>query len=182
MKIHALVDADGRPVKLELTAGQAADAPMAEKLPSDLQPAQRSWPIRHMIPTQFATSPSNANAGRTFLQKPIANRPSASAVGSIVSLISSSGSSIVANRCAAWPLDMIDALTTTLSRSSSLRQGYGLHHLMGVRFLAEHRCDHANLPNKTTEIKIGCSAGNRMLQTPNSKSVRMKVETAQSNI
>ncbi len=37
-KIHALVDADGRPVRLELTAGQAADAPMAEKLLSDLRP------------------------------------------------------------------------------------------------------------------------------------------------
>jgi transposase len=29
-KIHALVDADGLPVRLELTAGRAADAPMAE--------------------------------------------------------------------------------------------------------------------------------------------------------
>ncbi|MBW9089025.1 transposase [Rhizobium wenxiniae] len=37
-KIHALVDADGRPVRLELTAGQAAYASMAEKLLSDLQP------------------------------------------------------------------------------------------------------------------------------------------------
>ena len=37
-KIHALVDAEGRPVRLELTAGQAGDAPMAEKLLCDLQP------------------------------------------------------------------------------------------------------------------------------------------------
>jgi transposase len=37
-KIHALVDADGLPVRLELSAGQAADAPMAEKLLSDMQP------------------------------------------------------------------------------------------------------------------------------------------------
>ncbi|WP_343316097.1 IS5 family transposase [Brucella sp. BE17] len=37
-KIHALVDADGLPVSLELTAGQAADASMAEKLLSDVQP------------------------------------------------------------------------------------------------------------------------------------------------
>ncbi|MGQ3212463.1 transposase [Shinella sp.] len=37
-KIHALVDADGLPVRLELSAGQAADAPMAEKLLSDIQP------------------------------------------------------------------------------------------------------------------------------------------------
>ena len=31
-KIHALVDAEGRPVRLELTAGQAGDAPVATKL------------------------------------------------------------------------------------------------------------------------------------------------------
>lgn len=37
-KIHALVDADGRPVRLELTAGEAADAPAPEKLLSDLRP------------------------------------------------------------------------------------------------------------------------------------------------
>lgn len=37
-KIHALVDAEGRPVRMELTAGQAADAPIAERLLSDLQP------------------------------------------------------------------------------------------------------------------------------------------------
>jgi transposase len=37
-KIHALVDAEGRPVRIELTAGQAADAPVAEKLLCDLQP------------------------------------------------------------------------------------------------------------------------------------------------
>ncbi len=37
-KIHALVDADGRPVRLELTAGQSADAPMAEKLLNDPRP------------------------------------------------------------------------------------------------------------------------------------------------
>ncbi|TQX82753.1 transposase [Rhizobium sp. rho-13.1] len=36
-KIHALVDADGRSVRLKLTAGQAADVPMAEKLLSDLR-------------------------------------------------------------------------------------------------------------------------------------------------
>jgi transposase len=31
-KIHALVDAEGRPVRLELSAGQAGDAPMATRL------------------------------------------------------------------------------------------------------------------------------------------------------
>ncbi|QXC52299.1 transposase (plasmid) [Agrobacterium salinitolerans] len=32
------MDADGRSVRMELTAGQAADAPMAEKLLSGLRP------------------------------------------------------------------------------------------------------------------------------------------------
>ncbi len=37
-KIHALVDAEGRPVRLELTAGQAGDAPMAAKLLDTVAP------------------------------------------------------------------------------------------------------------------------------------------------
>ena len=37
-KIHALVDAEGRPVCLELTAGQAGDAPMAAKLLNTVAP------------------------------------------------------------------------------------------------------------------------------------------------
>ena len=35
-KIHALVDAEGRPVKLMLTPGQAGDAPAAASLLEDL--------------------------------------------------------------------------------------------------------------------------------------------------
>ncbi len=37
-KIHALVDADGRPVRLELTPGQAGDAPVAAALLETLAP------------------------------------------------------------------------------------------------------------------------------------------------
>ena len=55
-KIHALVDAEGRPVRLELTAGQAADAPMAEKLLSDLKPGA----------TLLADRAYDTNAIRTF--------------------------------------------------------------------------------------------------------------------
>jgi transposase len=36
-KIHALVDADGRPVRLILTPGQAGDAPVAPDLLTDLR-------------------------------------------------------------------------------------------------------------------------------------------------
>ena len=37
-KIHALVDAEGRPVRLELTPGQAGDAPVAATLLETLAP------------------------------------------------------------------------------------------------------------------------------------------------
>jgi transposase len=37
-KIHALVDADGRPIRLELTPGQAGDAPVAATLLETLAP------------------------------------------------------------------------------------------------------------------------------------------------
>ena len=57
-KIHALVDAEGRPIRLELTAGQAADAPMAEKLLSDLRPGS----------TLLADKAYDTNAIRTFVE------------------------------------------------------------------------------------------------------------------
>ena len=37
-KIHALVDAEGRPIRLELTPGQAGDAPVAASLLKALAP------------------------------------------------------------------------------------------------------------------------------------------------
>ena len=37
-KIHVLVDAEGRPVRVALTAGQAHDAPVAQALLADLAP------------------------------------------------------------------------------------------------------------------------------------------------
>lgn len=75
-KIHALVDADGLPVRLELTAGQAADAPMAEKLLSDLQPgttilADKAYDtdaIRNFARQRkcWANIPAKANRKQTF--------------------------------------------------------------------------------------------------------------------
>jgi transposase len=37
-KIHALVDAEGRPIDLVLTAGQAGDAPIGRQLLAHLEP------------------------------------------------------------------------------------------------------------------------------------------------
>jgi transposase len=59
-KIHALVDAEGRPVRLELTAGQAGDAPMAEKLLSDLKPGS----------TLLADRTYDTDAIRSFAKEP----------------------------------------------------------------------------------------------------------------
>lgn len=75
-KIHALTDAEGRPVRLELTAGQAADAPMAEKLLADLQPgatllADKAYDtdaIRDFARDRnaWANIPAKANRRKTF--------------------------------------------------------------------------------------------------------------------
>lgn len=75
-KIHALTDAEGRPVRLELTAGQAADAPMAEKLLTDLQPgatllADKAYDtdaIRDFARDRnaWANIPAKANRRKTF--------------------------------------------------------------------------------------------------------------------
>ena len=37
-KIHALVDAEGRPIRLKLTPGQAGDAPVGTEFVADLDP------------------------------------------------------------------------------------------------------------------------------------------------
>ncbi|MFB4374934.1 IS5 family transposase [Agrobacterium sp. CR_3] len=75
-KIHALVDADGLPVRLALTAGQAADAPMAEKLLSDIRPgttllADKAYDtdaIRNFAKQRkcWANIPAKANRKQTF--------------------------------------------------------------------------------------------------------------------
>lgn len=75
-KIHALTDAEGRPVRLALTAGQAADTPMAEKLLADLQPgatllADKAYDtdaIRDFARDRnaWANIPAKANRRKTF--------------------------------------------------------------------------------------------------------------------
>jgi transposase len=75
-KIHALVDAEGRPVRIELTAGQAADAPVAEKLLCDLRPgsillADKAYDtdaIRSLAKSRksWANIPAKINRKQTF--------------------------------------------------------------------------------------------------------------------
>lgn len=50
-EIHAVVDADGRPIGVDLTAGQAHDSRMAEPMLRDIATAQSYWQIgvRHQL-------------------------------------------------------------------------------------------------------------------------------------
>ena len=75
-KLHALVDAEGRPVRLELTAGQAADAPMAQRLLDAVAPgatviADKAYDtdgIRSFVASRkaWANIPPKANRRGTF--------------------------------------------------------------------------------------------------------------------
>ena len=75
-KIHAAVDAEGRPIRLELTAGQAGDAPMAERLLQETAPgatvlADKAYDIdgiRAFVAARhaWANIPAKANKKKTF--------------------------------------------------------------------------------------------------------------------
>ena len=75
-KIHALVDAEGRPVRLHLSEGQASDCkqaePLLEHLPEDsillADKAYDSDAIRSMVEAAgaFANIPAKANRKRSF--------------------------------------------------------------------------------------------------------------------
>lgn len=122
-KIHALVDADGLPVRLELSAGQAADAPMAEKLLSDIKPGS----------TLLADKAYDNDAIRNFAKqrkcwaisppKPTANRPPVSVAGYIANAIWWSVSSIASNRGVVWQRDTTDVQIITLPGSNLPRRG-----------------------------------------------------------
>ena len=75
-KIHALVDAEGKPVRLELSPGQAADAPRAASLLEAVEPgatvlADKAYDtdgIRSLVASKqaWANIPPKANRKKTF--------------------------------------------------------------------------------------------------------------------
>ena len=79
-KIHALVDADGRPVRLALTAGQAGDAPAAGGLLEDLSDGATLFADR-AYDTPSAPSPRSAAPGPTSRLARSGKTRSASAAG-----------------------------------------------------------------------------------------------------
>lgn len=124
-KIHALVDAEGRPVRLELTAAKPAMHQWLRNCSLIYNPDRRFSLTGHMIQTPSGTSPENASPGQTYQRRSTARKSSASAAGSIASATSSSGSLMVSNRCGDWQPDTTGAQTTTWPHSNWQPSEYG---------------------------------------------------------
>ncbi len=65
-KIHALVDAEGRPMRLELTPGQAHDGAMAAVFLPISSRVRSFWPIAPTTVTRSARRPKHAPFGPIF--------------------------------------------------------------------------------------------------------------------
>ena len=78
-KIHAVVDADGLPVGLGLTPGEAHDTRLCSVLLTGLHQEQCCWQIADMTPTGSGTSPARTARGQTSRPNEIARSRSASA-------------------------------------------------------------------------------------------------------
>ena len=111
-KIHALVDAEGLPISLKITEGQAHDGASADDMIEASAPARPCWPIGPMIPTPCA---SLAERGACANVKPIAARKtsSPSANGSIASATRSNASSTKSNTTVRSPPATTNATTTS---------------------------------------------------------------------
>jgi hypothetical protein len=114
-KIHAVVDSNGLPVQLALTAGEARDNRLAGKLLSRLKSGTICWQTEDMMPTGSEPLPPRKAYGPTSHQSAIAIAQSASA------RISMSGSSTRSNSVEESLLVTTSSRPTT-SRSCSLHQ------------------------------------------------------------
>ena len=120
-KIHAVVDTNGLPVRLALTAGEAHDNRLAGKLPSRLQSGTMLLADRL---DQSSCSPAQ-RPGRISHRKEIGQRRYASVRISTVRAIWLNGSSIRSNSVGASRRATINSLPTTWPSSSSRQYGSG---------------------------------------------------------
>jgi transposase len=102
-KIHAVVDADGRPIRLALTAGQAHDGRMAEPMLQDISKGAILLADKAYDTNACENSQSKSRPGQMFPPRPVARAASPSAHGSIDSAIWSSVSSANSNSSEASP-------------------------------------------------------------------------------
>ena len=126
IKTHALVDADGRPIRLDLTPGQAGDAPAAGSLLENLAPVATLIADRACDANAIRNAQPKAAHGPTSRRARSARAASPSRPGSIAGETSSSASSTPSSNSAAWPHDTTGTPRTTSPPSSSPPSASGL--------------------------------------------------------
>jgi hypothetical protein len=124
-KIHAVVDTNGLPVRLALTAGEAHDNRLAGKLLSRLRSGTMLLADRGYDADWIRTFAAPGALGPTSRQEAIATTRSASARISIGPAIWSSGSSTKSSNVGASLLAMTSLRPTTSPSSSWHQYGYG---------------------------------------------------------
>jgi transposase len=124
-KIHALVDTNGLPVRLALTAGEAHDNRLAGKLLSRLKSGSICWPTVAMMPTGSEPLPRGRARWPISRRDAIAARRFASARISIEPAIWSNGSSIRSSIVGGLQRATTSWLRTTLRSFSLRRSDYG---------------------------------------------------------
>jgi transposase len=119
-KIHALVDADGRPIALRLTGGQVHDSQEAEALLDVMPQGATLLADKGYDSNAICEAAASKNAWPTFRRVQTASRALPSPAGSTGSATSSSASSTASNTSAASPLATTSARRTTLQRGGSV--------------------------------------------------------------
>lgn len=124
-KIHALVDAEGRPITLRLTGGQVADCRKAEALLDDLGEGDILLADKGYDSDAIRAKAKARKAWQTSRPNSTARAPSPSPRGSTASETSSSASSTASNTSAALPRDTTRTRRTTSPPSNSSRHASG---------------------------------------------------------
>jgi len=124
-KIHAVVDADGLPVRLGLTAGEANDNRLCSILLSGLHPRTMLLADRGYDADWIRALASEQSAWANIPPKRNRKSRSASALISTARATSSNDSSARSSSVGASLLDTTNSLPTTSPSSSSHRSGYG---------------------------------------------------------
>jgi transposase len=124
-KIPAVVDTNGLAVRLALTAGEAHDDPLADKLLSRLNQDQCCWQIGAMMPIGSEPLPPRKTSGPTSHRGAIEASRSASARISTVLATWSNACSTRSSTAAGLQRATTDSPRTTLRSFNSRRSGYG---------------------------------------------------------
>jgi len=124
-KIHALVDTNGLPVRLGLTAGEAHDNRLANKLLSRLNRGQCYLPTVAMMPIGSEPLFASTAPGRISHPKEIGQRRYASVRISTALETWSSASSTRSSTAAGLQRATTSSPPTTLRSFNSRRSGYG---------------------------------------------------------